>query len=323
MKILITGSSGFIGYHLSLYLLKKRYPIIGIDNLNSYYDVNLKLKRLKVLRKFKNFKFYKLDISNKLKLFDVFKNEKISIVINLAAQAGVRFSIDKPDKYLKSNIVGFFNILQACRYNKISKLYFASTSSVYGDKNKLPFSEIQNISQPLSFYSATKSANEIMAYSYTNLFGFRAVALRFFTVYGPYGRPDMAIMLFIKNILNEKNILLFNKGKHTRDFTYVEDVVKTIHQLILVDQKKKKSKNFEIFNIGSQKRISIKKIVKLIENITGKKANIKLNPKARGDMKDTFSNSSKIIKYTKYNKRTSIKDGLKKTISWYKKFYFN
>jgi len=321
MKILITGSSGFIGYHLSLHLLKKKFTIIGIDNHNSYYDVELKLERLKKLNHYKKFKFYKIDISNKSKLFDVFKKENISIVINLAAQAGVRYSISNPDKYIKSNIIGFFNILEACRYNNIQKLYFASTSSVYGDKNTLPFSEIGSITKPLSFYSATKSSNEIMAYSYTNLYHFRAVALRFFTVYGPYGRPDMAIMLFIKNILNKKNILLFNNGNHTRDFTYVEDVAKIIHNLILVDKKKKKNKFFDVFNIGSQKRIDIKKIVKLIEVITGRKAKIKLKPPAKGDMKDTFSNSGKINNYIKNNQRTSIKDGLKKTITWYIKFY--
>jgi len=321
MKILITGSSGFIGFHLSLFLLKKKFNIVGIDNHNSYYDVKLKYDRLKILKEFSNFKFYKLDISNKSKLFNVFNKENILIVINLAAQAGVRLSIDKPDNYLKSNITGFLNILQACRYYKISNLYFASTSSVYGDKNKLPFTENQNITKPISFYSATKVSNEIMAYSYSELFRFRAVALRFFTVYGPYGRPDMAIMLFIKNILNQKTISLFNKGNHSRDFTYIDDVVKTIYKLILADQKKKKLKNFETFNIGSQKRINIKMIVSIIEKLTGKKAVITLNTKAKGDMKDTFSNSRKIINYTNFKNRTSINAGLKKTTSWYKKYY--
>ena len=321
MKIAITGAAGFIGFHLSLLFLKKKYQIIGIDNLNSYYDVNLKKKRLEILKKYKNFKFYKVDISNKKKLFNIFENEKkIHQIIHLAAQAGVRYSLINPDQYLKSNIIGFFNILEICRNFKISNLYFASTSSVYGDHNKLPFNEDQNIMKPLQFYSATKVSNEVMAYAYSLLYNFRAVGFRFFTVYGPLGRPDMAIFTFIKNIFEGKKISLFNNGNHTRDFTYIDDIVNSIYSLMKVDKLKKPQK-FDIFNIGNQKREKILNVVKYIEQYTNKKVRIKFSKKETGDMIDTYSSSLKIIKYSNYKAKISIKEGLKKTILWYKEFY--
>ena len=319
MKIAITGSSGFIGFHLTLFLLKKKYKIIGIDNLNSYYDKKLKNNRLKILKKYLNFTFYKVDICNKKKLYKIFEIENIKTIVHLAAQAGVRYSLDNPEHYLKSNIIGFFNILEICRKYKILNLYFASTSSVYG-KNKLPFSESQNVNKPLQFYSATKISNEVMAYSYSKLYNIRAVGLRFFTVYGPYGRPDMATFSFIKDILDGKTISIFNQGNHSRDFTFVDDIVLSIYKLIKIDRQKK-IKKFDIFNIGNQKRINIIQVVKIIEKLVNKKAKIKLTKFSKGDMKDTFSNSKKIIKYTSYEPQTSIKVGLSKTVQWYMNYY--
>lgn len=319
MKIAITGASGFIGFHLAFFLLKHKYRIVGIDNLNSYYDINLKNNRLKILKSFSNFKFYKIDICNSKKLSDIFQIEKINIIVHLAAQAGVRYSLKNPKKYLMSNVIGFFNILEVCRKYKVSNLYFASTSSVYG-KNKLPFSEKQNVNKPIQFYAATKISNEVMAYSYSILYNIRAVGLRFFTVYGPYGRPDMATFSFIKDIFDGRTISIFNQGKHSRDFTYVDDIVLSIFKLIKLD-KLKKIKKFDIYNIGNQKKINIIKVVKIIERLVNKKAKIKLTKISTGDMKDTFSNSEKLNKYISYKPNTSIEIGLKNTVKWYISYY--
>jgi len=323
MNFLVTGSAGFIGFHLSKLLLNNGKKVIGIDNLNDYYDVNLKKNRLKILKKNKKFIFFKLDIANKSKLKNFLKNYKVGIVIHLAAQAGVRYSITNPETYLNSNIIGFFNILEICKQKKVKFLYFASTTSVYGDNNNLPYNENLQISKPLQFYAATKVSNEVMAFAYSNIYKIKTRALRFFTVYGPYGRPDMAIHGFVKKILLNQPINMFNRGNHTRDFTYIEDITKSIYLLIKKENTINKPKLFDVFNLGNQKNINIKYLVKILSKILDKKIKIKYSELKQGEMKDTLSNSNKIIKYINYKPNTNIEDGLRKFIKWYKKYYKN
>ena len=236
--VIVTGAAGFIGFHLSSALLKKGYRVLGIDNLNSYYDVGLKRKRLRLLNKNKNFYFQKIDISDAKKLSQISKRFKIIKIFHLAAQAGVRYSLQHPETYTKSNLLGFFNILQLSKELKIKRLVFASTSSVYGNNKKSPFSENHITDQPIQYYAATKKSNELMAASYSNLYEMDTIGLRFFTVYGPWGRPDMALFKFTKNILKGKPIDVFNKGKHIRDFTYVDDIVNGIYKIIISKKKK-------------------------------------------------------------------------------------
>jgi len=320
MKILITGAAGFIGFHTSLKLLSKNCIVIGIDNLNDYYDINLKKKRISILKKYKNFRFFKIDLLNLKRLSKLFKDNEFTIVINLAAQAGVQFSITNPYKYIESNIIGFFNILECCRKFKTKILLYASSSSVYGDNSTLPFSESDKTLKPLSFYGATKISNEAMAYSYSNLYGLKTIGLRFFTVFGPWGRPDMAPMKFIQAILNNKPIKLFNKGKHLRDFTYIDDITLAIFKLI----KKKTTKeniHFKIFNIGNNKPIKLLNFVKFIENKIGKKAKKILLPIQKGDVKNTHANISKIKKYINFTPKVTVENGVSKLVDWYLDYY--
>ena len=231
-KILITGAAGFIGFHLSNRLLTKKYKVLGVDNLNPYYSVKLKKDRLRILKKFKDFTFAKVNLEDKNKLLKLYKNFRPEIVVNLAAQAGVRYSLENPEAYAKTNLIGFFNILDACRTQKVPHLIYASTSSVYGENKKLPFNETDIADHPIQFYAATKRANELMAHSYSKLYKIRTTGLRFFTVYGPWSRPDMSLLKFAKNISENKKIDLFNYGNHTRDFTYVDDIVDGIFKII-------------------------------------------------------------------------------------------
>jgi len=318
MKILITGCAGFIGYHLTQRIIKnKKFKIYGIDNLNSYYDINLKKERLKLIKsKNKNFKFFKLDISNKKNVIHNFKKNKYDIVINLAAQAGVRYSIDNPQVYFDTNIEGFFNLLQASTENKIKHFIFASTSSVYGNNKKFPLEENFNTDNPLSFYAASKKCNEVMAYSYSNIFHLPCTALRFFTVYGPLGRPDMALYKFTNNIINNKKIELFNYGNHFRDFTYIDDLTRYVEKIIIKIPKNKIP--YEVYNIASGKPKSLKYFVNLIEKTLQKKAKIKYLPKQKGDVHKTHAKISKIKSKVESQKSTDIKDGIKKFINWYK-----
>ena len=273
MKVLITGCAGFIGYHLSIFLLKKKINVFGIDNLNEYYDVKLKKNRLKNINNYKNFTFHKLDLLNIKKLNNIIKKNKIKIVVHLAAQAGVRYSIENPESYLKNNLEGFFNILEVSKQNNIKHLVFASTSSVYGENNNFPLKENDNTNKPISFYAATKKSNEVMAHSYSYIFKLPCTALRFFTVYGPYGRPDMALFKFTKNILENKKIELFNNGNHNRDFTFVDDIVEGIYSVINKPNKKKIP--FNTFNIGNGKSRKLIDYLSLIEKKLGRKAKIK------------------------------------------------
>ncbi len=318
MKILITGAAGFIGFHLSKKILNNKKNIVfGLDNLNNYYDKNLKKDRLKILFKKKNFKFSKIDITNKKLLKQNFKKNKYDVVINLAAQAGVRYSIDHPEKYLDTNIKGFFNILENCKNFNIKHLLFASTSSVYGINNKFPVREDFGTDKPLSFYAATKKANEVMAHSYSNIYGLKCTALRFFTVFGPYGRPDMALFKFVSAIINNKAIDLYNYGKHERDFTYVDDVVYCITKLIL----SKKINNYDTFNIGSNRPIKLKKFIEIVSKNLNTSYNTNFLPMQQGDVFKSHSDNSKIKKIIGQYKQTSIENGIKKFISWFLKYY--
>ncbi len=320
MKILITGCCGFIGFHLTNCLLKnKKYKIFGIDNLNNYYDLQLKKDRLKSISKNKSFLFLKVDIRNFKKVSAIFKKYKFDVVIHLAAQAGVRHSVEYPRTYLENNIGAFFNILDESRINKIKHLIFASTSSVYGKTQKFPLKEEYNTSNPLSFYAATKKSNEVMAYSYSNIYKLPCTALRFFTVYGEMGRPDMAIYEFSNKISNNKPIKLFNKGNHHRDFTYIEDVVTYISKLI-----SKQSRDiipFQVFNVGNGKTRSLMEFINIIENIFKKRSKFKLLPMQKGDTIKTHASIKKIIDKTHYKPKTRIEKGIKNYLNWFKSYY--
>ena len=314
--ILITGVAGFIGYHTAENLLKKNKTIIGIDNLNDYYDISLKKDRLKNLKKKykKNFIFMKIDITNQKKLKNLFKKFKFKAVINLAAQAGVRYSIYKPSVYLDTNINGFFNILDISKNYKIKHFIFASSSSVYGDQKKYPIKETDETSKPLSFYAATKKTNEILAHSYSKIYGMRVSCLRLFTVYGPYGRPDMAPYKFTKAAYEKKTIKVFNNGKHERDFTYVTDVADSIVKLI---NKEPKKTFFQTINVCSSKTVKLMDFIRLIEKITNKKIIKKYIEKQKGDVIKTYGQNKTLKKLTGKNKFVSIKNGMKKFIDWY------
>ena len=314
-KILVTGCAGFIGMHLSIDLLKSGYLVFGIDNINGYYDKSLKLDRLKILRSYKNFTFDKIDINDGLKLNDYFKICQPDKVVNLAAQAGVRNSIVDPNSYVQSNVVGFMNVLEACRHNNIKGLIYASSSSVYGGNSLVPFSENHNVDNPTSIYAVTKKSNELMARCYNNLFGLRSTGLRFFTVYGPWGRPDMAYYIFTKKISENKNIDVFNSGDMFRDFTYIEDIVFGIKSAI------KNNYNYEIFNLGNNKPEKITKMIEIIQNKLNKKAIVKMKPMQLGDVKKTYADIKKAQAMLAYNPSKDLKSGLGEFIDWYSSYY--
>ena len=320
-NILITGCAGFIGFHVTKKLLEKNYICVGIDNINNYYDQKLKKERLKVLKTYDNFIFKKVDISKKND-FNKLKNKLFSIVINLAAQAGVRYAFEKPYSYINSNIIGFLNLMNFMKNNKIKKLIFASTSSVYGDIKVYPWSEKLNVNTPLTIYSSSKIFNENLAYSYSKYYGIQSLGLRFFTVYGEYGRPDMSIYKFTKNILENKEIVIFNNGDHTRDFTHV-DIIKDIFSNLISTKKWKeifKNKNFEIINIAGGSKIKLLKLVKLIEKFCGKKAKKKFVGLQLGDIKQTEASLTKLKKYKLSRKKITIDQGIKRFVLWYKKY---
>jgi len=332
MKILITGSSGFIGFHLSKLLLEKGNTIHGIDSMNNYYDVNLKKARLKILLKYKKFSFSKINLENNRKIENIFIKFKPQIVIHLAAQAGVRYSIDKPRVYLKSNIDGTFNVIESSYKIKVKHLIMASSSSVYGANKKIPFKEIDKTETQLSIYASTKKSNESMAHSYSNIWNIPITMLRFFTVYGPWGRPDMALFKFTKGIIENKKIDIYNNGKMYRDFTYIDDIVNGIDLLINKPPSlkyKKKYKNdslssvapFRVLNIGNTKKVFLLNFIKEIEKQLGKKAIRNYMPLQKGDVKQTLSDTSLLKSITKYNPKTNYKTGIKKFIDWYLKYY--
>ena len=330
---LITGVAGFIGFSLALKLLKKKIFVVGIDNLNSYYDLSLKKDRLKILKQYKNFKFLKIDISQNETLNKKLKKFSINRVYHLAAQAGVRYSLKAPREYIKANVVGFFNILEFSKNKKISHLIYASSSSVYGANKNFPFSEKDNCTHPIQLYAATKLSNELMAHSYSSLFNLPTSGVRFFTVYGPWGRPDQALFIFTKNIINNKKINLFNYGNHTRDFTYIDDIVEGLYK---IGNKKPKKNNkwkpkypdpsfskfpYEIYNIASNKRVSLIKYLNLIEKFLEKKAKIAKLPLQKGDVKDVYSDITKIKNKLGYRPKVQVEKGVSEFINWYRSYY--
>ena len=323
---LVTGCAGFIGMHLTLSLLKKNKSVIGIDNLNNYYDVNLKKKRLSNLKKFKKFNFKKVDIKNLNSLKKIVKDYKIDYIINLAAQAGVRYSISNPETYFENNIRGFFNILEIAKNKRVKHLVYASSSSVYGASQKKIFKESDNVDQPISFYASSKRSNELMAHSYSYIYNIPVTGIRYFSVYGPWGRPDMSLFIFTKKILSGENIDVFNKGKMKRDFTFIDDAVdatyKIIHKIPKIRRPNKICK-FKIFNVGGGNTISLINYIKLIEINLGIKAKKNLKGMQLGDVKATLSNNNNLKSSVKFNPKTNIKIGIRKFIDWYKRFYLN
>ncbi|MCM3587491.1 NAD-dependent epimerase [Mesobacillus maritimus] len=333
MTILVTGAGGFIGFHLAKELLTQGFQVIGIDHLNSYYDVQLKNDRLNILYKDANFHFYKIDLANQTALKSIFKNHSIEIVINLAAQAGVRYSIKNPESYINSNLVGFSNILEACRQYSVQHLIYASSSSVYGANTKIPFSTKDSVDHPISLYAATKKANELMAHSYSHLFQIPTTGLRFFTVYGPWGRPDMAYFSFTKDIFEGKKIKVFNHGDMSRDFTYIDDVVKGIIALLHSPPKPNHAWDsaqpepnlstapYKIYNIGNHQPVKLIDLIRILEQLIGKKAKIEFFPMQPGDVKETYADIADFQKDVGFSPSTSIEDGLGQFINWYKQYY--
>ncbi len=319
MKILVTGAGGFIGFHLCKKLIQNKTHVVGIDNLNNYYSVKLKKDRIKILNKHKfnkYFKFKKLDLKKNKELNSFFKKNKFDIIIHLAAQAGIRYSLKNPRNYLDNNIGGLFNLMEVARTNKIKKFIYASSSSIYGSNKKAPFKENFDTSAPLQFYGSTKKAGEVFLKTYNYLYNFPVICLRFFTVYGPWGRPDMAIFSFTKNILENKKITIFNNGKMIRDFTYIDDIVDGIIKSIKI-----KNKNFEIYNLGNQKPVELMYVLKLLQIYLKKKAKIILTNYKKTEMLKTHSSNKKSLKEMNYRPKIKIEKGLKKFTEWYLKYY--
>ena len=333
MKILVTGSAGFIGSMLSIKLLERGDEVVGIDNHNDYYDPKVKQARLKKLKKYLNYKHFKIDICDQKKLKNIFKNHKPSKVINLAAQAGVRYSIENPLAYINSNIVGFSHILENCRQYKIKHLVYASSSSVYGANTKMPFSEHDNTNHPLSVYAASKKSNELMAHTYSYLYKLPCTGLRFFTVYGPWGRPDMALSKFTEAILNQKPIDVFNYGKHVRDFTYIDDITNGIMKALdhasdsnidwNSDKPDPATSNvpWRIYNIGSNKPVQLMDYIGALEKNLGKKAKINFLKLQPGDVLNTYANIENFKEKFNYRPNTSVVEEVSKFVTWYKSYY--
>lgn len=332
---LITGAAGFIGFHLCKRLLDKNsdVSIIGLDNMNDYYDPSLKEARLAILKQYDNFVFYKASLEDNEAIKKTFSSHEISVVINLAAQAGVRYSLENPRVYIDSNIVGFLNILEACRYNKVSHLIFASSSSVYGSNTKIPFSVHDNIDHPISLYAATKKSNELMAHVYSHLFGIPITGLRFFTVYGPWGRPDMALFLFTKSILEGKPIKVFNYGNMKRDFTYIDDIIEGIVRLMPRPPKANPdwdSSNpdpgtscapYKVYNIGNNNPVELTRFIEVLEEKLGIKAKKEYLPMQPGDVPATYADVDDLMRDVDFKPATSIEDGIGRFVDWYKEYY--
>ena len=315
MKILITGSAGFIGFHLSKLLLNDGYEILGIDNINNYYDQNLKSSRLEILKSYRNFKFKKLDITHYEDIKNAFKSFEPDRVVNLAAQPGVRYSLINPTSYVDSNIIGFMNIIELCKYMKIRGLIYASSSSVYGNNKKIPFAEKDRVDKQISLYGVTKRYNELIAHSYSHLYNLNTTGLRYFTVYGPWYRPDMAMFIFTKKIISNEPISVFNNGNMKRDFTYVNDIVKGTRSAI------EKNYSCELFNLGNNKSEKLMDVIALIEKELGEKATINFQGMQPGDVEQTYADIDYSIQKIGYEPHTSIKVGIPKFINWYKDYY--
>jgi len=321
-KVLITGAAGFVGFHLSKNLLEQGATIIGSDNLNSYYDKDLKYSRLDILEKYENFTFIKGDLANYDEVMKIFIDYHSEIVVYLAAQAGVRFSIDNPKAYTHSNLIGFFNILEACRRYPVNHLLYASSSSVYGNQKRTPFSTRDDVSHPISLYAATKKSNELMAHTYSHLYQIPTTGLRFFTVYGPYGRPDMAYFSFTKKIINGESIKIFNNGDMYRDFTYIDDIVKSIENMIAsVPIYKKGDCPYTLYNIGNNKPEKLIDFIETLERIIGKEAKKEYLPMQPGDVYQTYADVSDLMNDFDFKPATPLEEGLQKFVDWYKEYY--
>ena len=331
MKILVTGAAGFIGFHTCLKLVSQGHKVYGIDNINDYYDPKLKFDRLNELGldeaesklfknevqsiKFKHLRFARIDLVDDESINELFRQEQFEVVCNLAAQAGVRYSIENPKAYIDSNISGFLNILEGCRNHKVKHLVYASSSSVYGENKKVPFETIDNVDHPISLYAATKKSNELMAHSYGHLYGFKTTGLRFFTVYGPWGRPDMAYYLFANAISNDEPIKVFNNGQMERDFTYIDDIVNGV--TMIIEKNVDSREHYKIYNIGNNKTESVQNFIATIEKAMGKKVIKELYPMQQGDVTKTFADVDELIKDYKYSPSTHIKLGIENFIKWF------
>src|SRR5687768_1894036 len=333
MKLLVTGAAGFIGFHTAQILLSRGDEVVGLENLNDYYDVTLKEARLAILKRAPNFRLVKMDLADREGIAKLFAQEKFQRVINLAAQAGVRYSIQNPLAYIDSNVVGFANVLEGCRHNGAEHLVYASTSSVYGANTKMPFSVHQNVDHPLSLYAATKKSNELMAHTYASLYGLPVTGLRFFTVYGPFGRPDMALFLFTKNILAGKPIDVFNYGNHRRDFTFVGDIVQGVVHAMDHVAKPNAEWNSDapdpatskapcrLYNIGNQRPVELMRYIEVLEECLGRKAEKNLLPLQLGDVPDTWADVEDLVADVGYRPSTPVEVGVRKFVDWYLDYY--
>lgn len=332
-KILVTGAAGFIGFHLCRRLLARGEEVVGLDNLNDYYDVNLKLSRLKQITMERSFKPVRLDLAERDGIATLFKEEKFDVVVNLAAQAGVRYSLKNPYSYIDSNINGFLNILEGCRHNGVKHLVFASSSSVYGANTKMPFSVHHNVDHPVSLYAATKKANELMAHTYASLYQLPCTGLRFFTVYGPWGRPDMALFLFTKAILEGRPIDVFNYGRMQRDFTYIDDIIEGVARIM----EKIPEKNphwsgdepdsatsyapYKLYNIGNNNPVELMRFIEVLEDCLGKKAEKNLLPLQAGDVPATYADVDDLIRDVGFKPSTPLDEGIGRFVEWYREYY--
>ncbi len=333
MKVVVTGSAGFIGSSVSMHLLNRGDEVLGIDNLNDYYDVNLKLGRLERIKAYDKFTEARINLEDKQEINNAISKFKPQRVVNLAAQAGVRYSIENPSAYVDTNLVGFCNILEACRHHEVEHLVYASSSSVYGANTKMPFSVHQNVDHPLSLYAATKKANELMAHVYSNLYGLHTTGLRFFTVYGPWGRPDMALFLFTKNILAGKPIDVFNYGNHRRDFTYIDDIVEGVIRTLdhLPEKNESWDSNapdsassfapYRLYNIGNNAPVELSHYIEVLEKCLGKKAERNLLPLQAGDVPDTYADVEALVEDVDYKPNTTVEVGIKSFVKWYRDYY--
>ena len=333
MKIMVTGTAGFIGNHLALRLLERGDEVIGIDNLNDYYDVNLKLSRLARIQDHSGFTEVRLDIADRAGMEAVFKTHQPQKVVNLAAQAGVRYSLQNPHAYIDSNIVGFINILEGCRHHNVEHLVYASSSSVYGANESMPFSVHDNVDHPLSLYAASKKANELMAHTYSNLYQLPTTGLRFFTVYGPWGRPDMALFLFTKAIMAGEKIDVFNYGKHRRDFTYIDDIVEGVIRTLdhnaepnpvwsgVTPDPGTSKAPWRVYNIGNQNPVELLSYIDTLERFLGKSVEKNLLPLQPGDVPDTYADVEALVNDVGYKPNTTIEEGIERFVAWYREYY--
>lgn len=321
--VLVTGAAGFIGFHVSQSLLAQGERVIGLDNLNHYYDVSLKQARLQRLQAQPNFKFYPLDLSDRQGLADLFATEACQAVVNLAAQAGVRYSLENPQAYVDSNLVGFVNILEGCRHHSVEHLVFASSSSVYGANKKVPFAVSDNVDHPVSLYAATKKANELMAHSYSHLYGIPTTGLRFFTVYGPWGRPDMALFLFTQAILENRPINVFNHGRMQRDFTYIDDVVEGILRTLAKPPEPQglSQARYRIYNIGNNQPVELLKMIEILETCLGKTAEKIMLPMQPGDVPTTYADVEDLMQDVGFRPDTPLEVGIQRFVDWYRDYY--